>query len=604
MSEDGHSDSGVTGRALVGAARLYPVPPASVAALLAVGGVLGAVGDGLLRAPGPPGLNLSLWIALVAVAALALHRRAALALDPERVAWLVIGVVFAAGLAWRDAPPLKLLALGGATLTFALAALRPAAAWVRRAGVLRYAGALALGALHAWTAATLALVDAMRPTPRVETGRAAGWRSAAAVARGLLIATPLVVVFGALFMSADAVFEKLVANVLRFDFERIASHLLLFSILAWLSTGYLRGFLTGTTLPWPADRRPVIDGRGVAAPKGRALGITEVATALAAIDLLFLVFVIVQFRYFFGADTLVQITPGLTYADYARRGFFELVFAVVLVVPVLLAADWLLDRRIRRDALVFRGLAGVQIGLVLAIAASALQRLRLYHASYGLTESRLYAMVLLIWIGAMLFWLAATVLRGRRDAFAFGTLASGLATVAVLFAVNPDAVIARANVARMSAADASVRFDVAYATSLSADAVPVLIDALPALPADVQCPLARHLLRRWPPDRERSLRSWNWSAARASDAVREHEARLRSMVGPDQKCAAPGASQSSHQPTGRWTSSSSTAWSIPRQIEHRADPDQRHPREERHGNQRACDGIANAETDTEECLSP
>ena len=52
---------------------------------------------------GPVGLNLSLWVASVAVAAVALHRRAALALDRERVAWLVVGVVFAAGLAWRDA---------------------------------------------------------------------------------------------------------------------------------------------------------------------------------------------------------------------------------------------------------------------------------------------------------------------------------------------------------------------------------------------------------------------------------------------------------------------------------------------------------------------
>ncbi len=163
----------------------------------------------------------------------------------------------------------------------------------------------------------------------------------------------------------------------------------------------------------------------------------------------------------------------------------------MLVVSVLLAADWLLDRRSRRDAVVFRGLAGVHIGLVLAITASALQRLRLYHASYGLTESRFYAMVLLIWIGAMLFWLAATVLRGRRDSFAFGTLASGLATVALLFVINPDAVIARANVARMASADAPVRFDVAYATSLSADAVPVLIEALSALPRDVQCPSVR-----------------------------------------------------------------------------------------------------------------
>jgi hypothetical protein len=538
-ASDGYSDSGVIGQALLGAARFYPVPRASVAALLAAGVVLGAVGDALLRAPGPPALNLSLWVASVAVAALALHRRAALALDRERVAWLAIGAVLAAGLAWRDAEPLKLLALGCATLTFALAAHRPAAGWVRHAGVLRYAGALALGALHAWTAAALALVDATRRTPRVETGRAAGWRSAAAVARGLVIATPLIAVFGALFMSADAVFEELVANAVRFDFERIASHILLFSILAWLSTGYLRGFLTGTELPPPADRRQGIDGRGVPPPKWLALGITEVATALAAIDLLFLVFVIVQFRYLFGADTLVQITPDLTYAEYARRGFFELVFAVVLVVPVLLAADWLLDRRIRRDAIVFRGLAGVQIGLVLAITASALQRLRLYHASYGLTESRFYAMVLLIWIGAMLFWLAATVLRGRRGSFAFGTLASGLATVALLFVINPDALIARTNVARMASADAPVRFDVAYATSLSADAVPVLVNALPALPRDVQCPLARHMLRRWPAERHRSIRSWNWSAERASNTVREHEAWLRAMVGPEQKCAAP-----------------------------------------------------------------
>jgi hypothetical protein len=42
------------------------------------------------------------------------------------------------------------------------------------------------------------------------------------------------------------------------------------------------------------------------------------------------------------------------------------------------------------------------------------------------------------------------------------------------------------------------------------------------------------MLRRWPPSGERSIRSWNWSAARASDAVREHEAQLRSMAVLDQ----------------------------------------------------------------------
>jgi hypothetical protein len=513
-----------------------------VGALLVAGLVLGVLGDAVLRAPGPPGLNMFIWVASIALAAYLLHRRAGLELDRERVVWLAAAVLFAAGLAWRDSPALKPLALGCVTLSFALAGYRVAAAWVHRAGVSRYVRAWGTGALHAWTASALVLVDAWQSKTRPDIGDRTGWHRAAAVARGLMIAAPFILVFGALFMSADAVFAGLVLNIVRIDFELIASHVMLFGVSAWLATGYLRGFLTGTELP-PVRVLMQDDALLARVPKRPTLSITEVATALAAIDLLFLVFVIVQFRYLFGGDALVQITPDLTYAEYARRGFFELVFAVVLVVPVLLAADWLLARDGRRDDVLFRVLAGVQIALVLAITASAFQRLRLYHASYGLTESRFYAMVLLIWIGAMLLWFAATVLRGRRDSFAFGALASGLATVAVLFVINPDAIVARTNVARMASEDAPVRFDVAYATRLSGDAVPVLIDALPALPPDAQCPLARHLLRRWPPDRDRPIRVWSWSAERASDLVREHEARLRSMVGPDQQCAAPAGTR-------------------------------------------------------------
>jgi hypothetical protein len=512
-----------------GSGRAFRVGPLFVAGIL-----LGIAGDALLRVGGPPGVNMSLWVAAIALSGYWLQRRAGLEVDHERAAWLALTVLFAAGLAWRDSTTLKPLAVGCTTLGFALAAYRVTAAWVRRAGLSGYVSAWAATALHAWTAAALVLASAARSAPRPDPN-GNRWRQAAAVTRGLVIATPLVVVFGALFMSADAVFADLVRNVVRIDAEPIATHVFFFSMSAWLATGYLRGFLIGTELTplggwWSEDALP-----GPVPPRP-TLGVTEVATALAALDLLFLLFVIVQFRYLFGGDTLVQVTPNLTYAEYARRGFFELVFAVFLVVPVLLAADWLLARRQQRDDLVFRALAGVQIALVLAITASALHRLRLYHASYGLTESRFYAMVLLIWIGVMLLWLAATVLRGRRDIFAFGALVSGLSTIALLLVINPDAIVARTNVWRMTSADVSIRFDVAYATSLSGDAVPVLIDALPALPVDVQCPLARQLLRRWPPDQERPIRRWNWSASRASLLVREHEAQLQAMLGPNQQC--------------------------------------------------------------------
>jgi hypothetical protein len=532
---------GLIGLALAGISHVYPVPGAAITALIVAGVVLGVVGDALLFDANDVALNLSLWIGLWAAAAVVLHRRLGSALDAERTGWLAIGVVFASGLAWRDGPPLKLLALACTAAAFAFATHRKSAAWVRRAGVMHYAAALALGALHAWMAGGLALVDATRSAARAGASHASGWRRAASVGRGLLIAAPLLVVFGALFASADAVFADLVRNVFRFDFDRLMGRVVLFVILAWISIGGLRGFLTGTAFPSPVDRDPAIGGRRAPGPAPLGLGITEVSTAMAAVDLLFLIFVVVQFRYLFGADALVQVTPNLTYADYARRGFFELVAAVVLVVPVLLAADWLVDQRVPREVRVFRSLAGVQVGLVLAVAASAAERLRLYHASYGLTEARFYAMTLLVWIVAMLVWLAATVLRGRRGAFAFGALASGLATVAALFVANPDAVVSRTNAARMASTNTSVPFDVAYASSLSADAVPALVDALPTLPADAQCPLARQLLRRWPPDAERSIRDWNWSVTHASAVVRTHEAALRSIAGTDQKCAAPGA---------------------------------------------------------------
>ena len=126
------------------AARLYAVPPASVGALLLAGVVLGAAGDALLRAPGPPGLNLSLWVASVAVAAIALHRHAAFAMDRERAVWLVIGVVFAAGFAWRDAPPLARAWLRHVELRARGSSSRRDLGVVT--GVLGYVGALALGA--------------------------------------------------------------------------------------------------------------------------------------------------------------------------------------------------------------------------------------------------------------------------------------------------------------------------------------------------------------------------------------------------------------------------------------------------------------------------
>jgi hypothetical protein len=340
------------------------------------------------------------------------------------------------------------------------------------------------------------------------------------------------------------VFATIVTDIVLVDLGTLAEHVIVVGVLGWLACGYLTGFVIGT------DPSRLVEGR---LPRP-TLGIGEVATVLALVDLLFLAFVLVQFRYLFGGAGLVEVTPGLTYAEYAREGFGQLAFAAALVLPSLLAADWLLRRNRDRDEYVFRALGGLQLVLLVVVIASALHRVRLYQEAYGLTQARFYGAAFLAWLVLVTVWFAATVLRRQRARFAFPALLSGYALVALLFAANPDVRIARTNLERVGAAEpgaspnpaegavrADARVDVTFLGRLGADAVPTLLQALPTLPANARCELAGTLLRRWGPSAERDWRSWNWAIARAQRLVLARDQELGAMRGTGESCS-PGVS--------------------------------------------------------------
>ena len=236
---------------------------------------------------------------------------------------------------------------------------------------------------------------------------------------------------------------------------------------------------------------------------------------------------VIQLRYLFGGAELVQGATGLTYAEYARRGFFELVTASALVLPILLAAEWALRREPHAAQRAFRYLAGLLLVLLAVVMASALRRMQLYVDEFGLSEIRLYSSAFMVYLAGVFVWFGWTALRGRPRRFAFGALVQGFAVLAGLHLLNPDAFIVRTNLERPAA---HRPFDAAYAASLSADAVPTLLAALPRLDETEQCRAARRLLSRWARDGHDDWRNWNLARERARLAVREHRASLRALL--------------------------------------------------------------------------
>jgi len=294
---------------------------------------------------------------------------------------------------------LAVLLAGLATLAWAVAASGEA---LTRRSVLAVAALGALAATSLGVGSLAVLASAGSDGALHDLG--ASGRRAVPVARGILIAVPIVAGFGLLLTSADAVFARVVGNVLSvpFDIADLAGRLSMVVIVAWAVGGLLA--VAGDAAPF---RLAAVDGalgedlsRDLAAVAGsvggRLRASTEALVVLVAVDVLFAAFVVLQLAYLFGGQVIVAAT-GVTYSDYAREGYFQLV-AVVAGAGMLLAVAELAARRPEGRSRAFILAALTLLGLTAVILASAAVRLGLYQQIYGWTELRFYVAASIGWL--------------------------------------------------------------------------------------------------------------------------------------------------------------------------------------------------------------
>ncbi len=287
------------------------------------------------------------------------------------------------------------------------------------------------------------------------------------IIRGLVIALPFFLVFLALLLSADAIFAATLRNLFARKLDiSLPFRLIFIIVVAWLSGGWLLYAVRPTADP----QRPVPQVILQNIRKAIHVGITEAATVLISLNLLFGSFVLIQFAYLFGG--LQHISLGdISYAEYARRGFGELVAVSVLTLGVILLFHWFTKRDTAGQSTLFNILSSIMVSFVVVMLISAFQRLTLYELRFGFTELRLFVHVFMIWLGVLLVWFAIALwIQPKR--LAIGALAAGIGFIITLNLINPDVFIVRRNVERL---DTHNFIDLNYLSTLSYDATAELI---------------------------------------------------------------------------------------------------------------------------------
>jgi hypothetical protein len=276
-------------------------------------------------------------------------------------------------------------------------------------------------------------------------------RAAAVVA----ITAVLVFVFGGLFAAADPAFAHIVENLVpSLAVDDIVARVVTFAVVAFfvLAAGYLMRFTPRLDAMAPAPMRPI--------PRW------EWAVPLGVLDALFIAFVAVQATVLFGGHDHVLETEGLTYAEYARQGFWQLLGVSALTMLVISGVIRVAGRVGAADRRMLRILVGTMCATSVVVVISAIHRMWLYQQAYGFSVQRIMVIGIESWLGVVFVLIAVAGIRMTGRWLPHAVLVAGAVTLLGLAAINPERLIAERNIDRY---EQTGQLDTEYLLSLSSD---------------------------------------------------------------------------------------------------------------------------------------
>lgn len=283
----------------------------------------------------------------------------------------------------------------------------------------------------------------------------------------LAIGLPLVLFLTVLLAFSDAIFADWVEGLiqsLNFEFfGDIVLRLFLFVLVVPFTASIIFSYRNKRF--YSTDSNAGNTAKALLIPEASAI------TILVLVNTLYLIFAAIQSVYLFGAWS-GQLPEGLTYAEYARSGFFELAFVSAINAIMILVSIRYTNRRENAGTAV-RILAMILIALSFVQLASAFRRMALYIEAYGLSEDRYLVSGFMILMGVLFILLAVREFLEKMPLFKSAMIVGVLALLIINFSV-PGYWIASHNIDRYLSGDLQT-IDTDYLMRNSSDSLLVLL---------------------------------------------------------------------------------------------------------------------------------
>ncbi|GFZ30221.1 hypothetical protein CSC2_07470 [Clostridium zeae] len=317
---------------------------------------------------------------------------------------------------------------------------------------------------------------------------------------GILVSLPLLLILIVLLSSADMVFGYYFDNLTEIFNNINTGELIPHTIITLVVFFYLFAYV------WSFKSEKKVAERSLKSTVS-SWGSVTIITVLIALNILYLIFTVIQFSYLYGGAN-VALPAGFSYADYARKGFFELAAVTCINFIIVLSCVKYINKDNTKLLKLANLLLTILVAFTLNMLFSANFKLTLYETAFGYTFLRVSVHLFML----LLFILCLVVATGiwyRKIPIMKSIIVITISMYTIINYLNIDGFIAKKNIERYNETG---KVDAYYLTYLSYEAVPYLIELRDKGDNNIKTIINANLkYRKETLDREKSWSEFNFS---------------------------------------------------------------------------------------------